>query len=103
MEESTDHHSHVSQLPNSWIDQVDAVLKKTPENRNHAESVSLVKSLMQVKYFQELAKVSNPEIIKHIVKHTRIVRPAKRSVVCKKGELIDAYFVVLKGKLGIEK
>lgn len=90
-------------LQANWIDQLDTVLKKAPENRNHAESTLLTKSLMQVKYFQELAKVSNPEIIKHIVRHTRVVRPPKRSIVCKKGELIDAYFVVLRGKLGVEK
>lgn len=47
-------------LQANWIDQLDTVLKKAPENRNHAESTLLTKSLMQVKYFQELAKVSNP-------------------------------------------
>lgn len=31
------------------------------------------------------------------------MRPHKRSIVCKKGEVIDCYYVVLKGRLGIEK
>lgn len=43
-----------------WIDQIEAILKKPSEGRNHAESVYLTKTLMQIKYFQELAKVSNP-------------------------------------------
>lgn len=40
----------------NWIDQLDAILKKSPENRNHSENMSLAKNLLQVRYFQDLAK-----------------------------------------------
>jgi hypothetical protein len=43
-----------------WIDHADLILKKMPENRSHADNIFLTKNLLNVKYFQELAKLTNP-------------------------------------------
>lgn len=44
----------------TWIDHVDGILKKLPENRNHAENSYLLKKLLSIKYFQQLVKLSDP-------------------------------------------
>jgi signal-transduction protein with cAMP-binding, CBS, and nucleotidyltransferase domain len=59
--------------------------------------------LLNIKYFQELAKSSDPEVIKHVVKKSKIVRPHSRKIVIAKDDPINYIYVIIKGKVGIEQ
>jgi hypothetical protein len=84
-----------------WIDQIDLILQKSIENRNHAEN-AYVKKLFTLKYFQELAKYADHEIVKYIVKNSKVIRLGRRQFLFRKNDPKDCYYVVLKGKIGIE-